>query len=67
MEFAFPTRVAGMEVPAHFCGAAMGDGPGGAALCFTHGVRVFTQMSGQEAAQSVDDGGDHGSSGDDVV
>ena len=40
-----------------FAGAAMGDGPGGAPLCLAHGVTVFTQMGGQEAAQRVDDGG----------
>ena len=35
-------------------------GPGGAPLCPAHGVTVFTQMGGQEAAQRVDDGGGHG-------
>ena len=49
-----------MEVPAHFRGAAMGDGPDGTPLCLAHGVTVFTQMGGQEAAQRVDDGGCHG-------
>jgi len=48
-----------MEVPAHFRAAAMGDGPDGAPLCLAHGVTVFTQMGGQEAAQRVDDGGCH--------
>jgi hypothetical protein len=47
-------------MPAHFRGSAMGDGPGGAPLCLAHGVTVFTQIGGQEAAQRVNDGGGHG-------
>ena len=43
-------------MPAHLRSAAMGDGPDGAPLCLAHGVTVFTQMGGQEAAQRVDDG-----------
>ena len=50
--------VAGMEVPAHFRGAAMGDGPDGPPLCLA-GPGIFPQPGGQEAAQRVDDGGDH--------
>ena len=56
LPFAAP---AGIEVPAHFLGPAMGDGPDGAPLCLAHGVTILTQMSGQEAAQGVNDGGSH--------
>ena len=47
-----------MEVPAHFRSAAMVDGPDGSPLCLA-GPRISPQPSGQEAAQRVDDGGDH--------
>ena len=47
-----------MEVPAHFRGAAMVDGPDGPPLCLA-GPGIFPQPGGQEAAQRVDDGGDH--------
>ena len=60
VELAFSTRAAGMKVPAHNRRAAMGDGPDGAPLCLTHGVRFFTHMVRQEAVQRVDDGGSHG-------
>ena len=60
VELAGLALAAGMKVPAHFRRAAMGDGPDGAPLCLAHGVTVFTQMGGQEAAQRVDDGGGHG-------
>ncbi len=59
MELARAARAAGMQVPAHFRAAAVGDGPDGAALCLAHRVPVFTQMGGQEAPQRVDDGGGH--------
>ena len=46
-----------MEVPAHFRGAATGDGPDGTTPRLAHPVAELTQMGGQEAAKRVDDGG----------
>jgi len=60
MKFALPARATGMQMPAHFRSAAMGDGPDGAALCVAHGALELTQMGGQEASQRVDHGGGHG-------
>ena len=58
VELPFAAR-AGIEVPAHLLGAAMGDGPGGAPLGLTHGVTILSQMGGQEAAQDFNDGDGH--------
>lgn len=55
VELASFTRIAGVKVPAHHCGAAVTDGPDGAALCRVHGVSVFTHMAWQEAMEHVDD------------
>jgi hypothetical protein len=59
VELAGSAFAAGMKVSAHLCRAAMGDGPDGSPLCRAHGVTVFTQMGGQEAAQHVNDGSCH--------
>ncbi len=59
-ELAGATLVAGVEVPAHDRSAAMGNGPDGAPLCPVQGSgRSPEPMSGQEAAQHLDDGGGH--------
>ena len=58
VEFLFAAR-AGIEVPTHFLGAAMSDGPDGALLCLAHRVTMLTQMGGQKAAQGFNDSSSH--------